>query len=138
MGRHDVAHSLAGIHVLIVEDHEDSRDLWERVLQYAGALVTAAGSARQALDLCATVRPDVVVTDLSMPPEDGVWLAEELRSRGDQMPRIAVSGYAAVFGDRLKRGPVHAGDAEAHRPLASRRGHHVGGAIAATGHCMAA
>jgi len=60
--------------------------------------VTAAGSARQALDLRATVRPDVVVTDLSMPPEDGVWLAEELRSRGDQMPLIAVSGYAAVFG----------------------------------------
>ena len=106
MGRHDdAAHSLAGIHVLIVEDHDDSRDLWERVLQYAGALVTAAGSARQALDLCATVRPDVVVTDLSMPDEDGVWLAEELRSRGEQMPLIAVSGYAAVFGDRLKRAP---------------------------------
>jgi CheY-like chemotaxis protein len=101
----DAAHSLVGIHVLIVEDHDDSRDLWERVLQYAGALVTAARSARQALDLAATVRPDVVVTDLSMPEEDGVWLAEELRARGEQMPLIAVSGYAAVFGDRLKRAP---------------------------------
>jgi CheY-like chemotaxis protein len=101
----DRADSLAGIHVLIVEDHDDSRDLWERVLQYAGALVTAARSARQALVLCSSVRPDVVVTDLSMPDEDGVWLAEELRARGEHMPLIAVSGYAAVFGDRLQRAP---------------------------------
>jgi CheY-like chemotaxis protein len=106
MGRIDAAaHRLAGVHVLIVDDHDDSRDLWEKVLQYAGALVTAARSAPQALALCNTVRPDVVVTDLSMPEHDGVWLAEQLRARGEQMPLVAVSGYTAVFGDRLRTAP---------------------------------
>ena len=105
MGRlDDATHRLAGVHVLIVEDHDDSRDLWERALQYAGALVVAASSARQALTVCETVRPDVVVTDLAMPNEDGVWLAEQLRSRGEQMPLIAVSGYARAFADRLRAG----------------------------------
>jgi CheY-like chemotaxis protein len=101
----DATNRLAGVHILVVEDHDDSRDLWERVLRYAGALVTAARSARQALELCATVRPDVVVTDLAMPEDDGVWLAEELRARGEQMPLIAVSGYSAVFGARLRAAP---------------------------------
>ncbi len=54
----DATSSLAGIHVLVVEDHDDSRDVWERVLRYAGALVTAARTARQALELCASVHPD--------------------------------------------------------------------------------
>jgi CheY-like chemotaxis protein len=37
-----------------------------------------------ALKLCATLRPDIVVTDLAMPDEDGVWLAEQLRARGER------------------------------------------------------
>jgi CheY-like chemotaxis protein len=101
----DASTRLAGTHVLVVEDHDDSRDLWERVLRYAGALVTAARSARQALELSAMVRPDVVVTDLAMPDDDGVWLAEQLRARGDVMPLIAVSGYGAIFGARLHNRP---------------------------------
>jgi len=101
----DATTSLSGIHVLVVEDHDDSRDLWERVLRYAGALVTTARSARQALDLCASVRPDVVVTDLSMPDEDGVWLAQVLRARDERMPIIAVSGYSLIFGARLGAAP---------------------------------
>ena len=105
MARFDDTTRLAGIHVLVVEDHDDSRDLWERVLRYAGALVTAAGSAHQALELCASVQPDVVVTDLAMPDEDGIWLAQELRARGEQFPIIAVSGYSAVFGARLRAAP---------------------------------
>ena len=101
----DATSSLAGIHVLVVEDHDDSRDVWERVLRYAGALVTAARTARQALELCASVHPDVVVTDLAMPDEDGVWLAEELRARGARMPIVAASGYSQVFGARLRAAP---------------------------------
>src|SRR5215470_18586224 len=101
----DATGSLVGIHVLVVEDHDDSRDLWERVLRYAGALVTGAISARQALDLLKTVRPDVVLTDLSMPEEDGVWLAEALRARDERMPIIAVSGYSSIFGARLCAAP---------------------------------
>ena len=103
MGKID-APSLSGIHVLVVDDHDDSRYIWELALEYCGALVTAAKSARQALGFSATVRPDIVVTDLAMPDEDGVWLAEQLRARGETMPLIAVSGYTAVFDDRLGTG----------------------------------
>jgi CheY-like chemotaxis protein len=59
--------------------HDDSRE----VLEHAGALVTAASSARQAIEFCASLRPDVIVTDLAMPDDDGVWLAEQLRARGE-------------------------------------------------------
>jgi len=44
----------------------------------------------------------VIVTDLSMPGEDGVWLAEQLRAQDERLPIIAVSGYTRIFGDRLK------------------------------------
>ena len=69
--------------------------------EHCGALVTAAGSARQAATFSATLRPDVVVTDLSMPGEDGVWPVEQLRLLHDGLPVIALTGYADIFGDRL-------------------------------------
>jgi CheY-like chemotaxis protein len=94
--------SLVGIHVLIVDDNDDSREVCARVLEHCGALVTAASSARQALSFSATIRPDVVVTDLSMPDDDGVWLVEQLRVLHDRLPVIALTGYADIFGDRLK------------------------------------
>ena len=92
---------LAGIHVLVVEDHDDSREIWESVLRYWGALVMGANSARQAFQSYTTLRPDIVVTDLAMPGEDGIWLAEQLRARGERMPIIAVTGYAPIFAERL-------------------------------------
>lgn len=101
---HSSSHRLGGIEVLIVEDHDDSRELWVRTLQYSGALVTAASSARQGITFCETLRPHVVITDLSMPDEDGVWLAEQLRARGKSMPLIAISGYSRLFADRLRPG----------------------------------
>jgi CheY-like chemotaxis protein len=93
---------LAGVSVLVVEDHDDTREVWERTLEYAGALVTGASSGSQALALCATLRPDVVVTDLSMPDGDGLWLAEQLRMQGALMPIIAISGYVAAFAKSLQ------------------------------------
>ena len=87
--------------MLVVEDHDDSREMLELSLEYAGALVTAASSARRALEISATARPDIVVTDLAMPGEDGVWLAEQIRARGARMPIIALSGYAPAFAKRL-------------------------------------
>ena len=51
---------------------------------------------------CATLRPDVVVTDLAMPDEDGVWLTEQLHMHGERLPIIVLSGYVDVFEERLK------------------------------------
>jgi CheY-like chemotaxis protein len=91
--------TLKGIHVLLVEDDEDSRALLETVLRYCGALVTAVAAAQDAMHTLQRVKPDVLLSDISMPHRDGYWLIREVRSlpadRGGTMPAIAVTalGY---------------------------------------------
>lgn len=87
--------SLKGIHVLVVEDDEDSRVLLATMLQYCGALVTAVASAVEAMSTLTRVKPDVVVSDLSMPERDGYWLIRAIRElpadRGGAIPAIVVT-----------------------------------------------
>jgi CheY-like chemotaxis protein len=83
---------LVGIRVLVVEDHDDSRDMLEQVLQHLGALVVTSRSADEALVHLGEV--DVVVTDIAMPGHDGFWLLHEVRRRERPVPVIAVSGYS--------------------------------------------
>ena len=91
---------LVGIHVLVVEDSPDARELFKTILEYAGALVSVASDAEQALRMCEQILPDVVVTDIAMPGRDGYWLGGELRARelagGRPIPAIAVSGRGTV------------------------------------------
>jgi CheY-like chemotaxis protein len=94
--------SLKGIHVLLVEDDADSRTLLETVLQYCGALVTAVVSARDALSTLERVKPDLILSDLSMPEHDGYWLIREIRAlpadRGGTMPAIVVTALGHPHG----------------------------------------
>jgi CheY-like chemotaxis protein len=87
---------LAGIHVLVVDDNDDARELFRTILEYAGALVTIAADAAHALRMCEQILPDVVVTDIAMPGRDGFWLLEELRARDipgrRPVPAVAVTG----------------------------------------------
>ena len=87
---------LAGIHVLVVDDNDDARDLFRTILEYVGALVTVAGDAAHALRMCEQILPDVVVTDIAMPGRDGFWLLDELRARDTAarrpVPAVAVTG----------------------------------------------
>ena len=88
---------LNGIRVLLVEDQWDSRELMVEILRQAGAEVTAAGSAPEAMDALATAAPDVLVSDIGMPGEDGYALLRRLRgapARFASIPAIAVSAYA--------------------------------------------
>ena len=71
-----IAGRLRSVRVLVVEDHDDSRDVLTMSLEYAGALVSTASSAREAPPLTPVV--DVVVTDMSMPGEDGAWLLAQV------------------------------------------------------------
>ena len=96
MGRTELpTDSLKGIHVLLVEDDDDSRALLETVLHYCGALVTAVASAQDAMHTLQRVKPDVLLSDISMPHQDGYWLIREIRAlpadRGGVMPAIAVT-----------------------------------------------
>jgi signal transduction histidine kinase/ActR/RegA family two-component response regulator len=90
---------LDGVHVLLVEDDDDSRKLLGTMLKRYGARVTAAKSAEQALDVFERDLPDVMVSDIGMPDQDGYELVRKLRAmppeKGGRTPAIALTGYAS-------------------------------------------
>jgi CheY-like chemotaxis protein len=91
---------LDGKRVLLVEDNEDTRDLYALLLERCGAHVTTADTADEALATIAAVRPDVIIADISLPDgEDGCELLKAVRQlgpdRGGDTPAVAVSGWAA-------------------------------------------
>jgi CheY-like chemotaxis protein len=97
MGREPTVPSdlLVGIHVLVVEDNVDARELFRTILQYAGALVTVSSGAEQAVHMCQQIVPDVILTDIAMPGRDGFWLIDALRRHEQgsrRVPVIAVTG----------------------------------------------
>ena len=71
---------LDGLHVLLVEDDEDSRNLFATILRRYGARVTSTKSAKEALRVLERELPDVIVSDIGMPDEDGYELIHKLRS----------------------------------------------------------
>jgi CheY-like chemotaxis protein len=86
---------LNGLHVLIVEDDADSRNVLALLLQRLGALVEAVGSAKDAYDRLKLRRPDVLVSDIGMPDEDGYAMIRHIRQLSDQhIPAIALTAYA--------------------------------------------
>jgi len=89
-----VAHSpLAGIRVLVVEDHTDSRDMLEEALAFLGATVTTVMTAEDGAARFGDA--DVVVTDYALPGHDGIWLLDEINGSPRPIPAILVSGFAA-------------------------------------------
>jgi CheY-like chemotaxis protein len=87
---------LNGVHVLIVEDDADSRNVLAVLLQRLGALVEAVASAKEAYDRVRHRRPDVLVSDIGMPDEDGYSLIRRVRQMGGErkLPAIALTAYA--------------------------------------------
>jgi CheY-like chemotaxis protein len=104
MGRRDYlpTDALVGIHVLIVDDDEDARELIATVLRYCGALVTDVASASEGLRLLTRIRPDVAVCDIAMPERDGYWFVREAHSRphdGERpLPVIAITAHGEMHG----------------------------------------
>jgi CheY-like chemotaxis protein len=86
---------LHGIHVLVVEDHDDSRYILEQSLGYCGAVVVAVASATEALRVMKRTRPDIIIADIAMPVYDGVWLLRQLRAQqqatGRYIPVVALT-----------------------------------------------
>src|SRR2546425_3976268 len=85
--------SLRGVHVFLVVDDRESRELMKTVLEYAAALVSAAASARGALGALEAIRPDILLIDLSTEGENALWLIERVRALpgGADIPAIAVT-----------------------------------------------
>ena len=83
--------ALAGLHILIIEDDRDARDILSMVLEYFGGLVTAVKTADEGLQCLRNVIPDVVVADIQLPDHDAPWLIREARGRGFGVPFVAIS-----------------------------------------------
>jgi CheY-like chemotaxis protein len=71
---------LDGYRVLVVDDNEDARDLLRILLEARGAKVDAASSVQEALACMTTTPPDVILSDLTMPIEDGLDLIRRVRA----------------------------------------------------------
>jgi ATP-binding cassette subfamily B protein len=84
--------ALTGLHLVVVEDNEDSREIMRSVLGYFGASVTAAAGAREGLKVLHELAPDVVVADIRLGDETAMWLLREARMISCRAPFIAVSG----------------------------------------------
>lgn len=92
------ARALGGVRVLVVDDEEDARSAVVAVLERHGAEVATASSVSEALASIAAACPDLLVSDLGMPVEDGYELIRRLRllpaDEGGALRAIVVSGYA--------------------------------------------
>ena len=92
--------ALRGTQILVVDDDQDALDMLALVLTEAGAAVRTATSATEALALLRWIRPDVMVSDLSMPDEDGYSLIRNLRTiereSGRETPAVALTAYVRV------------------------------------------
>lgn len=89
---------LKGLRVLVVDDEPDARQLMSHLITRTGAEVKTCGSAREALELLQEWRPDVLMSDIAMPDEDGYSLINKVRAlpleRGGHTPAAAFTAYA--------------------------------------------
>ena len=96
---------MGGVSVLAVDDEPDALALVSEVLQSAGARVTTAASAAEALKILDANVPDVVVADLGMPQVDGFQFIDRVRrhhnARVRELPAAALTAYARSE-DRMK------------------------------------
>jgi signal transduction histidine kinase/CheY-like chemotaxis protein len=96
---------LNGVHVLVVDDEADARELISEMLESCKARVTTAASAEEAMARIRDVRPDVIVSDIAMPGEDGYDLIRRLRTLpeacGRRTPAVALPAYTR-FADRTR------------------------------------
>jgi CheY-like chemotaxis protein len=91
---------LDGLQVLVVDDEPDAREFLTTVLGYCGAKVTAVASAAEALESITRSKPDLLVSDIGMPVEDGYALIRKVRAldpeRGGRIPAVALTAYGRI------------------------------------------
>ena len=97
--------SLQGLKVLVVDDEADTRELISEVLKECGSEVITSNSAADALIALEEHKPDILISDLGMPDEDGYSLISKIRAlpdeRGGQIPAAALTAYARAE-DRMR------------------------------------
>ena len=104
---------LQGLHVLVVEDERDSRDLVQHIIESAGAKVTSVADANEALEVLAAgvVQFDLVLSDIGLPVIDGIQFMKMVRdkSAGGDLPSVALTAHTrAVDRTRVLQAGFHA------------------------------
>jgi PAS domain S-box-containing protein len=101
----DCPPSIEGTKLLVVDDEPDARMLLRAILEQCGAEVETCESAAQALKLIAEYNPDILVSDIGMPDEDGYDLIRKIRvnekGSGNRLPAVALTAFARTE-DRLR------------------------------------
>ena len=103
----EIDHLLAldGLQVLLVDDNADTRELIAFILEQSGAEVTSVSSVSEALEAVVRLRPDILVSDIGMPDEDGYSLIRQVRSHkalnGQKIPAVALTAFASDEERRL-------------------------------------
>ena len=101
----DSAPRLEGLNLLVVEDEPDARELISTIFRVHKAEVRGVASPEEAMNLLGEWTPDVLVSDIEMPGEDGYSLIRKVRAseanRGTRMPAVALTAHARVD-DRMR------------------------------------
>jgi len=88
---------LDGVHVFVVDDEDDGRELLRRVLEDQSATVTVLSSGEEALSELKRVKPHLIVSDIGMPLMDGYQLMRTFRAgegTGEKIPAVALTAFA--------------------------------------------
>jgi CheY-like chemotaxis protein len=98
--------ALQGLRVLMVDDDGDSCELVATMFSLCGADITTCSSVEEALERLAVLQPQLLLSDIAMPLQDGYVLIQSIRARskeqGGQIPAIALTAFA----DKLTRQKV--------------------------------
>ncbi len=96
----DSGSPLDGVSVVVVDDHPAVRDVITQLLEHYGAMVTAVPGVPEALEALERERPDVLISDIEMPGEDGYMLIRKVRAwrpeRGGDIPAVALTGLSSA------------------------------------------
>ena len=99
LGRGEYATLLEGVRILVVDDEADTRDVIKAMLSTCGSEVTCCESAADAIKAIRDWKPDLMVSDIGMPNEDGFELIVKVRKHRSKrtrlMPAIALTAYAS-------------------------------------------
>lgn len=92
--------SLKGLHLLLVEDDEDSREMLKIMFEQYDMKIAAVASAAEALEAIRQIQPDVLISDVGLPGVDGYELIRKIRllspEQGGTVPAVALTGYASL------------------------------------------
>ncbi|HJQ79587.1 MAG TPA: chemotaxis protein CheB [Lacipirellulaceae bacterium] len=100
--------AINGAHILLVEDESQTRDALAKLLGKGGAKITAVGTAADAMEAFEKSQPDIIISDIGLPEEDGYQLLQRIRSlelerNEPPTPAIALTAFAASKDRRMAR-----------------------------------